>query len=51
MKRRTFLLGGGATLAAGGLLWANSGQVALGDLASRPKLNFPPLIDARNSGS
>lgn len=50
MKRRWFLLGGGASLAAGGLLWSNSGQVALGDLASRPKLNFPPLIDARASG-
>ena len=50
MKRRTFLLGGGATLAAGGFLWANANQVALGDLASRPKLSFPPLIDARNAG-
>lgn len=50
MKRRTFLLGGGATVAAGGFLWANTKQVALGDLASRPKLSFPPLIDARNAG-
>ena len=50
MKRRTFLLGSGATLAAGGLFWANANQVALGDLASRPKLSFPPLIDARNAG-
>jgi len=50
MKRRTLLLGGGAALAAGGLLWSNSGQVALSELASRPRLSYPPLIDTSQTG-
>ena len=49
MKRRTLVLGGSAAAAVGGLWWLRSGGVSLAELATRPTLTYPTLIDATNS--
>lgn len=49
MKRRTLLLGAGALSLSGSIMWARSGSVDLSDLASRPKLKLPTLLDATQS--
>lgn len=50
MRKRSFLLGG--ALALGGLgLWGRSSSIDLSDLAIRPKLTLPPLLDTMQSKS
>ena len=45
MKRRNVLLGGGALMLGAATMWARSGSLDLSNLASRPKLQMPPLLE------
>lgn len=51
MNRRIFLASSGATaLAAGAYLYSQQRTSAVSDLASRPRLRMPPLLDTRETG-
>ena len=50
MKKRTFLLGAGALAIGGTLAWSRMSTIDLSNLSSRPKLTFPPLLDATQTG-
>lgn len=52
MKRRTFILGGAAVIAAGSGMLLGTGSIAQRfNAASRPRLSMPKLIDATTTGA
>ncbi|TCD15409.1 multicopper oxidase domain-containing protein [Oricola cellulosilytica] len=52
MKRRDLLVGATALAVAGatGYAWSQRGNGPVTDVASRPRLGMPPLLDTRDSG-
>jgi len=49
MNRRNVLIGGGVLALGGAVVWARSSSFDLSNLASRPKLQMPQLLDATQS--
>jgi len=50
MKKRTFLLGAAAIAIGGTFAWSRMSTIDLSNLSSRPRLTFPPLLDATQTG-